>query len=193
MLCPCPLRAARPTHSRKHEWYGVNPSATSSESGLCRPSAARLQQCVRISALALRPCPGVRRLFRGALRAGSAPGLWSRTPRCARTSSTSSALTHSVSRPSRTSSANPVHGCIPSIMHLRPPIHDSSQMTSNGIAGKPGNACPDGWIMLAITRTPAESQCGRPDSAARGGGGGESPATLRPIAQNRSTHAASYA
>src|SRR5712691_5619588 len=52
-------------------------------------------------------------------RAGSAPGLWSRLPHSARTSSTSSAVTHSVSTPSRTSSDNPVHGCIPGIMHDR--------------------------------------------------------------------------
>src|SRR6516164_5383071 len=49
-------------------------------------------------------------------RAGSAPGLWSRVPHSARTSSTRSALTHSVSTPSRTSPDNPAHGCISSIM-----------------------------------------------------------------------------
>src|SRR6266704_72978 len=40
-------------------------------------------------------------------------------PHSARTSSTSSALTHSVSTPSRTSSDNPINGCIPGIMHDR--------------------------------------------------------------------------
>src|SRR5436189_2418582 len=49
-------------------------------------------------------------------RAGSAPGFWSRLPHSARTSSTRSAVTHSVSTPSRTSSDNPAHGCISSIM-----------------------------------------------------------------------------
>src|SRR6516165_5138122 len=49
-------------------------------------------------------------------RAGSAPGLWSRVPHSARTSSTRSAVTHSVSTPSRTSPDNPAHGCISSIM-----------------------------------------------------------------------------
>src|SRR5882672_1754514 len=52
-------------------------------------------------------------------RAGSAPGFMSRLPHSARTSSTSSAVTHSVSTPSRTSSDNPIHGCIPGIMHDR--------------------------------------------------------------------------
>src|SRR6266568_772450 len=68
-------------------------------------------------------------------RAGSAPGFWSRVPHSARTSSTSSALTHSVSTLSRTSSDNPVHGCIPAIMPTaaRSP-NDSSHLTSNGIA-----------------------------------------------------------
>src|SRR5215470_1070264 len=55
-------------------------------------------------------------------RAGSAPGLLSRLPHSAKTSSTSSALTHSVSAPSRTSSANPVHGCTPASCP-RPPSH----------------------------------------------------------------------
>src|SRR5262249_35976937 len=57
-------------------------------------------------------------------RAGSAPGLLSRLPHSARTSSTRSAVTHSVSAPSRTSSANPVHGCTPASCP-RPPRHET--------------------------------------------------------------------
>src|SRR5437763_16936162 len=58
-------------------------------------------------------------------RAGSAPGFLSRLPHSARTSSTKPAVTHSVSTPSGTSSDNPVHGCMPSIMHPRVPTHDT--------------------------------------------------------------------
>src|SRR6266567_1108121 len=87
-------------------------------------------------------------------RAGSAPGLWSRLPHSARTSSTKPAVTHSVSTPSRTSSDNPVHGCIPRIMHPRLPTHEtivcSPQATAlaerremDVEARAPGQPCPD--------------------------------------------------
>src|SRR5262250_1700429 len=77
-------------------------------------------------------------------RAGSAPGLLSRLPHSARTSSTSSAVTHSVSAPSRTSSANPVHGCTPASCP-RPPTHGTivRRPQATALPGRPEVDLPE--------------------------------------------------
>src|SRR5260370_16641185 len=91
-------------------------------------------------------------------RAGSAPGLLSRLPHSARTSSTRSALTHSVSTPSRTSSDNPIHRCIPRIMHPRLPAREtivrSTQATALGARPEAAPAVLQAGLPVQVRHPP---------------------------------------